>query len=266
MSARNLPDVMAKATLRDVGVAASYSSYARRHLSTMYVFDSTEYHRMSRKYFRLYRQFLPACRDATILDVGCGVGHFLQMLCDAGYTNCTGVDASSDAVEICRQNVCVRVFLGDAFAHLKEHVQSIDWIISMHLIEHLSLPDAARLTALLWKALRPRGTLVLATPNADSPWAGHCMFDDLTHQRLYTPRTLRQILEQGGFTGVDIYPETAVPYDLLTSARWALAKGLHLLRQVTYAIEIGPGRFRRNEIILTPGLIAVAKKQVTEAG
>lgn len=241
-----------------------YSSYARNHFSSMYVYDDAEYRRMARKYAFLYKRFLPAIREAAILDVGCGVGHFLNMLEAEGYSNCTGVDISSDAIEICRGKVRSPVFLSDAFAFLESHPGSADFVINMHVLEHLALDDGIAFLKLLCGALRTNGTLVLATPNADCPWAGHCMFDDLTHQRLYTPRTLRQVLLQGGFESIMLYPETPAPYDVQTTARWMASGALHRLRKIAFAIEIGPGRTRRNEIILTPGIIAVAKKKTPE--
>jgi SAM-dependent methyltransferase len=227
----------------------------------MYSFDDAEYKRMGRKYSWSYRDLLPSERDSSILDIGCGVGHFLKMLEDEGYTDCTGIDASTDAIEICRAKVRAEVHLADACSYLTDRLPSVDCIVSMHVIEHMNLPEARTFINLTLRALRPGGTLIVATPNADSPWAGHCMFDDLTHKRLYTPRTLRQLLTQSGFGMVSILAERPAPYDVPTFFRWFASAVLHLIRQVTFAIEIGPGRCLRSDMILTPGIIAVAKKK-----
>lgn len=239
----------------------TYSSYATNHLSTMYTFDDAEYQRMSRKYAWCYRRFLPLQRNAAVLDVGCGVGHFLKMLESEEYTNCTGIDASADSIEICRRKVKSAVYLTDASAYLQEHPSSADCVVCMHVIEHMPLSAAISFLQLLCGALRPEGTIILATPNGDSPWAGHSMFHDLTHQRLYTSRSLRVLMAEGGFARISIHPEPVVPYDTLTSIRWVLAAGLHLLRKLTFAIEIGPGRSRRDPMIFTQGLIAVARRE-----
>ncbi len=240
--------------------SSQYQNYAALHYSKMYSFDEAEYRRMARKYRWQYRSLLPKNKDAAILDVGCGVGHFLRMLQEDGYSNCSGVDLSPDQVEICRTRVNARVHLGDAMAYLAERPLSADWIVCMHLIEHLSLDQGRSFVRIVYDALRPGGRFVLATPNADSPWAGHCRFDDLTHVRLYTVRTLRELCESVGLRFVSAHPEGAAPYDFITAVRWGLASILHLVRKFTFAIEIGPGRAKGNDLILTPGFIAAFRK------
>ena len=237
-----------------------YADYASTHYSTMYAFDEAEYKRMGRKYAWQYRRLLPKDRRAAVLDVGCGAGHFLKMLEERGYHNCTGVDVSADQVEICRKTVRATIHLTNCMSYLAGNPNSADWIICMHVIEHLTLDEAGAFIRLLFRALRPGGTLVLATPNADSPWAGHCRYDDMTHVRLYTIRTLRELATKAGFQFDRACPESAAPYDPLTAIRWMLASILHVVRKLTFAIEIGPGRVKRNVLICTPGIIAAFSK------
>ena len=62
-----------------------------------------EYAVYDRYFRRNYRQYLPSGREAAILDVGCGMGHFLHFLKQAGYKNASGVDGSPDIVAFCKK-------------------------------------------------------------------------------------------------------------------------------------------------------------------
>ncbi len=47
-----------------------------------------------------YRDVLPPRKDAEILDLGCGTGHFLYYLGWAGYTRAQGIDRSPEQAAI----------------------------------------------------------------------------------------------------------------------------------------------------------------------
>src|SRR5687768_12572113 len=49
-----------------------------------------------------YGKFLPASKDAAILDLGCGYGVNLSCLVDMGYVNCHGIDISAEQIEYAR--------------------------------------------------------------------------------------------------------------------------------------------------------------------
>src|SRR5688572_2034755 len=59
--------------------------------------------------YRLFRQhyvpYLPANRDAAILDFGCGFGPFLAFASRLGYRNVFGIDVDLPSVEFCRAHV-----------------------------------------------------------------------------------------------------------------------------------------------------------------
>ena len=47
-----------------------------------------------------YLPFMPADKDAAIIDVGCGIGDFLNFVQKQGYKNTNGIDLSKDNIEI----------------------------------------------------------------------------------------------------------------------------------------------------------------------
>ncbi|MBN8501071.1 MAG: class I SAM-dependent methyltransferase, partial [Sphingomonadales bacterium] len=53
---------------------------------------------MSEYYDRNYRRFLPADRNAPIIDIGCGDGDFVRYAHGLGYRNITAVDIDHEAL------------------------------------------------------------------------------------------------------------------------------------------------------------------------
>src|SRR3989442_10586296 len=72
--------------------AKLFEGYERSIFSTGNTFSAQEYEMMSEFYSSNYAPYLPDKKDARILDVGCGAGHFLYFLKARGYTAMTGID------------------------------------------------------------------------------------------------------------------------------------------------------------------------------
>jgi len=60
--------------------------YFREYFESIFkdsnIFSEKEYEAHCREYEANYGEFLPAQKDAVILDAGCGTGHFLYYLVD----------------------------------------------------------------------------------------------------------------------------------------------------------------------------------------
>jgi SAM-dependent methyltransferase len=143
-----------------------------------------------------YVPMFDGCQD--VLDVACGRGEFLQALGRG-----KGVDIEVAMVEAAR-GAGLKVDNEDAFQYLAEHPQSFDGVFSAHFIEHLPYERAADLISLAYEALRPRGVLVLVTPNAASlPTLQRQFWWEATHVRMYDPGLLTFMLKQAGFTQIE---------------------------------------------------------------
>ncbi|MBI5105315.1 MAG: class I SAM-dependent methyltransferase [Solirubrobacterales bacterium] len=156
---------------------------------------------------RMFRHLPLAGR---MLDVGCGNGQFVAYAAAAGW-RASGIDVDPAGVEAGRSaGLDLRVaLLADVAA---EEPGGYDAITLSHVIEHV--PDPAALLRAARAALRPGGTIWLATPNLRS--AGHEAYgrdwlhlDPPRHLVLFTPGSLRLALEQAGFRDVRAAP--AVP-------------------------------------------------------
>jgi 2-polyprenyl-3-methyl-5-hydroxy-6-metoxy-1,4-benzoquinol methylase len=161
---------------------------------------------------------------ATVLDVGCGEGEFLAELQSLGWS-AEGIDPSEAAVAIA-QSRGVRASAG-TFADASLEAESFDAITFRLVFEHIADPVEA--LAKCRGALRPRGTLWIATPSLDSE--AHRAYgrdwihlEPPRHAVLYTTRSLTRLLAAAGFDVVSAQPLRHARWSFRLSA--ALAKGL----------------------------------------
>jgi 2-polyprenyl-3-methyl-5-hydroxy-6-metoxy-1,4-benzoquinol methylase len=157
---------------------------------------------------RTLGRWLPARRDAAILDVGCGEGAFLVFLKEMGYSNLAGCDLSPENVALCQQRGLDFVVRHDArdLAQLPGPAGGWDAIFCLDVLEHVPKQDAARLLADLRARLSPTGYLVLQTANMAYVCASWLRYNDITHEAGYTESTLVSLLTAAGFEEIVLRP------------------------------------------------------------
>lgn len=138
----------------------------------------------------------------SLLDVGCGSGHFLSFAQSAGW-RVTGIDPDPQAVETARSNG-FNVVLGNIEA-LAQESECFDAITVSHVIEHVY--DPQMLLNSCYRLLKPSGYFWIDTPNIDS--YGHSEFKDdwrglepPRHLQLLSWTQLQRMLDEAGFIQV----------------------------------------------------------------
>jgi 2-polyprenyl-3-methyl-5-hydroxy-6-metoxy-1,4-benzoquinol methylase len=137
---------------------------------------------------------------ACLLDVGCGNGLYLELARQAGW-QVKGVDFDTQAVASAQtRGLDVRV---GGLEQVQDLAGSFDRLTCSHVIEHVHEPR--KWLQSMHAMLRPGGSLWLQTPNVDA--LGHKRFgadwlglDPPRHLTLMNPRTLRNLLEESGFS------------------------------------------------------------------
>jgi 2-polyprenyl-3-methyl-5-hydroxy-6-metoxy-1,4-benzoquinol methylase len=153
-------------------------------------------------------QLLPPHGQRRLLDVGCGAGRFLERMHALGW-NVIGLDTSEVAVARIREcgfNAHVGTLPQSQWSDA-----SFDAITLWQSLEHMHQPLEALQE--VHRLLTPAGTLIVAVPNFDSwaalhfgsDWYGLDLPRHLTH---FTPETLRGMLQQTGFTHIDLRQES----------------------------------------------------------
>ena len=167
----------------------------------------------------------------TLLDIGCGTGHFLNHFKYYGW-NIYGVDESETARAFAAENFGLSI---DPPKKLFEFEQAqFDAITLWHSLEHLhSLNETM---SQLYKLLRKNGVLVVAVPNpasADAYYykASWAAFDVPRHLWHFTPTTLGVLANKHGFYIKKMYPMPADAFyiSILTEKQkkpsWAFVRG-----------------------------------------
>jgi 2-polyprenyl-3-methyl-5-hydroxy-6-metoxy-1,4-benzoquinol methylase len=148
---------------------------------------------------------LNAKPGGILLEIGCGSGSGIQSMQRIGWS-VTGLDFDEGAVSTAR-NKGLDVRLGQLSAQAFAD-ESFDAIVMSHVIEHV--PSPGELLGECRRILKKEGTLVVLTPNADSPlhlryeqhWRG---LEAPRHLQIFTPRSLSTVAKSTGYTVVETF-------------------------------------------------------------
>ncbi len=174
--------------------------------------------------------WLPADRDAHIVEVGCGSGQFCYFLEREGYRRVEGFDSSPQMLEVSRRMGVTNVRLGDGLAQLGVYHGELDAIVANDFVEHLTKPEVLVFLASARAALKPGGRLIMKTPNGASIFGARDRYVDFTHEVIFTAESARQVLLATGFGVVGVLPVNPAPPR--TVAAWA--------RLLTWAVLVRP--------------------------
>ena len=186
-----------------------YESYGRNdYLSPLTV----------KRYEELLDSFEPYRRTGRILDVGCGIGYFLEVAQRRGWS-VHGTEYTDEAVKICRDKG-IEVFKG-ALDPADFGVE-FDVITSFEVLEHINNPrdELQRFMTLL----RPGGLVYLTTPNFNSllRYRLKAAFNVICypeHLCYYAPRTLSRLFREAGFEQLKLQTTGVSLTRLKTSAQ-----------------------------------------------
>jgi 2-polyprenyl-3-methyl-5-hydroxy-6-metoxy-1,4-benzoquinol methylase len=230
-------------------------------------FSSSGYERLNptddagyRSHGRVLRQILlphlPSARKAAVLDVACGSGFSVEMLLQEGYSDVRGLDLSPEQVEraVARG---LPVERGDVFNYLADVRDEYDAMIAFDFIEHLDRNELFRFLEAARAALRPGGRLIVKTPNASCLFGTRSRYVDLTHELVFTEKSIRAAFTVCGLQPVIVTGERIRPSTVKGWMRWVPAKAVRTLWKAYLIVELAEEAF---SIPTEFNLIAVAEK------
>ena len=149
-----------------------------------------------------------------VLDVGCGAGRFSALAAASGAST-TGVDVADGALERARTaypDLDFRLVSFDGALPLADN--SFDLVWASEVIEHVA--DTASWLSEVRRVMAPAGRLLITTPAHGRLRLlvhGIERYSDPQgdHLHLYTARSLRGLLEEFGFAGVDVRAASGPP-------------------------------------------------------
>jgi ubiquinone/menaquinone biosynthesis C-methylase UbiE len=165
------------------------------------------------------------CRK--VLDVGCGLGSFIGKC--PGIAEAIGVDANRKAVEHCRlRGLAVREGTAE---QLPVDSNDLDGIMCAHLMEHIEEPEHVFLE--FARVLRPGGVLIVRVPPFDASF-----YDDWTHVRPYTKKTLIRLSASTGFEVEKVsYYCYGLPFPYWRNPLFLALNGIRRLPVVSSAVN-----------------------------
>jgi SAM-dependent methyltransferase len=143
----------------------------------------------------LLNKFKPYLKG-EILEVGCGIGNFTELLTEFGKV--TAVDISKDYVLELKRNLSnqVEAGLGDIEKGKFFFKQKrFDSIICLNVLEHIKNDEQAFKN--LHSLLKPKGNLILIVPGHQNLYGE--IDKSIDHFRRYDKKTLMKKLEKKGF-------------------------------------------------------------------
>jgi SAM-dependent methyltransferase len=138
--------------------------------------------------------------------ISCGPGYFVKLLRDEGYANVLGIDSFPEKIAHAQQHG-LNCRVARAFGFLDANREPYDVIVAEQEINHLTKPEILQFLNLCRANLVPSGLLIVHGVNGAHPIVGsESRWGNFDHYNAWTPYSLQQVLEHGGFRDVEVFP------------------------------------------------------------
>jgi SAM-dependent methyltransferase len=142
-------------------------------------------------------QSLKLPTEAAILEIGCSGGPLMQRLRKQGYTDVTGIDVSTSAIELAKARGVPHVSVMDGAA-LEFNNARFDLVIASDVLEHIE--DEGKALREWARVLRPGGRLMVFVPAHSYLWSEHDVVNH--HFRRYSRTGLVEAISRAGMKPV----------------------------------------------------------------
>lgn len=171
--------------------------------------------------------YLPVIPGARLLEVGCGSGWMLSLMQQRGWI-AEGIDFDPKAVAHARTQG-LEVHVGDLSAQMYP-LDYFDVITCSHVIEHLY--DPTNFLIECKRVLKPKGRLVIVTPNSESlgrvvfgrHWRG---LEPPRHLQIFSANGLKVLAGRAGFAECQIRYSIRDAHNLFNASKNLAVTGRH---------------------------------------
>lgn len=163
---------------------------------TYRIYDLVSKYNIGRK----LRQIKEYHKGGKLLDLGCGLGYFLNGVKQDKTFDCTGADVSNEAIEYVDKTFGIKVVNEEELHQLPDN--SFDIITQWHVMEHVHKLEERMV--FLKRVLKEDGTMFIAVPNSGSfdakyykeYWDGYDVPRHIFH---FTRKSFSTLMEKNGF-------------------------------------------------------------------
>jgi SAM-dependent methyltransferase len=138
----------------------------------------------------------------SVVEIGCGRGEFLRLLCEVGMRRATGFDPGRTGETAAVGDARVEI-VGAAFAPAL--APAADLVCSRHVLEHLPHPTCLLETVAQAYSASPPQVLFVEVPNGDYTIEQFGIWDLIyEHVSYFTPSSLEWALRYAGFSPIRV--------------------------------------------------------------
>jgi SAM-dependent methyltransferase len=212
---------------------------------------------------KMLAKLLPQHRDASILDIGCGMGFALLALRDLGYKNIEGIDTDLGQVDFCiKQGLNVNR-VDDSSDFLRDKSNKYDSVILLDVLEHVPIDCQLNFLKSINSALSENGAIICKVPNANSSLASRWRYNDWTHHCSFTEYSLDFLLSNAGFDEIQIQESEFITPSLSEPkmlAYWIFLQPFRAMRRMEMIAELGWNQAK--SVPLSLNILATAVKSI----
>ena len=205
-----------------------------------------------------FSQWLPANKNARILDFGCGDGRIIQFLLDHGYTNITGADIKiPNDLKFPSEKVSL-IEIKDATEFLSAQKEKFDFIVAKDVIYYFNSREVLNILVLFKNALAPNGQIFFEIFNGSLFTGPYVKYKDIDIQLILTDISLKKLIEEAGLH-LRAMQGSRQPKN---SMKKFLFFSIHKLEQwvTRFIFLVERGKDEQNPKIYSRKIIAVAQK------
>jgi len=141
-------------------------------------------------------------KQGNILDIGPGLGETLIAWKEMGFKNIKSIDISSEVVSHINKIGFHCQQIKNCIEYLDNNRNTFDCINLSDILEHVPQDNLYSLLLSVYKSLKNNGTVVIKSPNAQSPFFNVGFYADPTHILGFTEHSLSQLFNYGGFKNI----------------------------------------------------------------
>ena len=141
-----------------------------------------------------------------IIEIGCGKGEFLSMLCRGGQNHGVGFDPSCDAGSSAGETLEDITLISDVYSEAYAELTA-DLICCRQVLEHIQAPRDFLLQLRQVIGKRPDGIAFFEVPNVLYTLRDFAIWDIIyEHCSYFSPSALTRIFQKTGFAVLQVYP------------------------------------------------------------
>lgn len=186
-----------------------------------------------------FLKMLQPCQGDRVIDLGCGLGYFTNMIASRGAT-CVGMDLDGECIDYCSKYMMGIYHLGD-ITDIPYPDNSFNKVLCTEVLEHVEHNE--KVLEEIKRVIEPGGILVVSVPCSEGVYKslfkriGHDSVDagsrEYHHHKGYTRGELTRLLESHGFS-----PGGEHEYTLINTTEIFMGVTKYVVRQLRHNRKI----------------------------